>query len=152
MQPQMGIVGVVACLFCSICSGQGPISPKFYSVLVSAQVQSEPPQIQLSWPLDPLAASYRLSRKGLGIFATWNPTAAALPAVGLAILPGGFGQLHLEVSGPANTPFAVEDSDDMANWNVLITNYLSGSAFDFTVPVARSSARHFYRTRTNNQP
>jgi hypothetical protein len=37
--------------------------PKFYAVLVSASVQTSPPEIALTWPADPEAASYTIRRK-----------------------------------------------------------------------------------------
>src|SRR5438477_4584170 len=41
----------------------GQISPKLYSVLASAQVQSDRAQITLQWPFDPDASVYFISRK-----------------------------------------------------------------------------------------
>lgn len=55
--------------------GFSEISPRLYTVEVSAEVQSSPPRIRLEWPADPNATGYTIHKKSKTETA-WQPIAA----------------------------------------------------------------------------
>ncbi|MDB6040976.1 MAG: hypothetical protein JWM99_4817, partial [Verrucomicrobiales bacterium] len=63
-------------------TGFAETDPKFYAIQASAIVQAAPAQITLSWPADPNATGYTISRKAPGT-ATWG-TPINLPGTVLA--------------------------------------------------------------------
>src|SRR4051812_25475466 len=58
---------------------QAQIEPRDRCVLVSAEVRTSPPQIELRWPADPKATGYAIFRKTPSA-ASWGDERAALPA------------------------------------------------------------------------
>ena len=71
------IVSVGPALVFSISGALGQ-TPSDYAVRVSATVQTNPPQIRLTWPADSSATGYTLYRKSLGA-PSWN-AGTSLPA------------------------------------------------------------------------
>lgn len=61
----------IAFLFASaLLNARAETDPKFYAVMVSAQVQESPAQIRLGWGSDPNATSYSISRRNGGSWSS----------------------------------------------------------------------------------
>ncbi|HEX5053515.1 MAG TPA: fibronectin type III domain-containing protein [Planctomycetota bacterium] len=68
-RPHRAFLAATTTLLCGLASGQ---TAQQAAVLVTAQVSTSPPQITFTWPSDPTATGYTVSRRPAGT-TTWGP-------------------------------------------------------------------------------
>jgi len=102
------LLALVCGVFCGVLSCAFGQSVSNYSVRVSATVQTNPPQIALSWPADPLATGYALYRKSLNA-TNWGSSdglaANATNYVDTNVVVGG--SYEYQITKSASTFFGV---------------------------------------------
>lgn len=89
-----------------------PNMPRDYAIEVSAQVQTQPPRIDLSWPLDPRALSYHVFRK--------RPDHLSWQALGT--LPGSstaYSDPHVALGQPYEYAFIKKSNRDLTGYDYI---------------------------------
>ena len=91
---------------------------------------------------------YDLSAPGDNFMVFDNYSITGLvPPPRLAVVGMVAGGTALQLSGQADTPFAVDASTNLLNWTPLKTNVTTGGSFDFIDAGTASLGNRFYRAR-----
>ena len=53
--------------------------------------------------------------------------------------------LRLHVSGPTGTPFVIEASSDLLNWEPVVRNLISSAGFEWITPIDKSIPARYFR-------
>jgi hypothetical protein len=92
-----------------------------------------------SYPSAAASFNYTFAPLSLTLF-TFAPGAATLAVQ--TVQPG---QVQLLLQGQPGTPYVIQSSPDLLNWNSVATNILTGSSVSIPVPVLPGAATQFFR-------
>ncbi len=92
-----------------------------------------------SYPAAAANFSYTFAPLSLTLF-TFAPGAATVAVQ--AVQPG---QVQLLLQGQSGTPYVIQSSPDLLNWNPVATNTLTGSSTSVPVPVPAGATAQFFR-------
>jgi alpha-N-arabinofuranosidase len=83
--------------------------------------------------------SYTFAPYSLTLF-TFAPAASSFSAFALQSK-----QVVLQLQGQANTPYVIQTSPDLVNWNSISTNTLTGDTLNITNDIPENSSQQFWR-------